>query len=301
MIDYDPHSWRPHLLDIKGSMVRQIFYRVLTCVVWAAAVTLVHHLLMPLAISERAHLFIGIALGLLLVFRTNSSYDRFWEGRKMWGGITNESRNLGRAAAVRLADAPDLLRSLLGWATAFPWATMHLLRGTPWTGPPPDLVPPAAAVATLKAEHVPLAVARRMSELLDLARRRGVLSDYAQVALDQNIQLLVDYLGACERIHRTPLPFAYVVHLRRALIFYCFTLPFALLSVFGWWTILVTLVLAYILFGIEEIGVEIEDPFALDDNDLPLERYCSRIEANLRDILASAGEASAQSVERPPD
>ena len=104
------------------------------------------------------------------------------------------------------------------------------------------------------------------------------------------MHLLVDYLGACERIHRTPLPFAYVVHLRRALIVYCFTLPFALLAVFGWWTVLVTLILAYILYGIEEIGVEIEDPFAGDDNGLPLERYCARIEANLREILADVPE-----------
>lgn len=78
------------------------------------------------------------------------------------------------------------------------------------------------------------------------------------------MQLLIDYIGGCERIHATPLPYAYTVHLRRALIVYCFTLPFALVSKFGWDTIPCVLLISYVLFGIEEIGVEIEDPFGTD-------------------------------------
>jgi ion channel-forming bestrophin family protein len=108
------------------------------------------------------------------------------------------------------------------------------------------------------------------------------------VQLDQNVQLLIDYIGACERIHSTPLPYAYAVHLRRALILYCFTLPFALVARFGWDTIPATLFIAYVLFGIEEIGVEIEDPFGTDENDLPLETICNNIERNLRDVIKPA-------------
>ena len=112
------------------------------------------------------------------------------------------------------------------------------------------------------------------------------------MTVDQNVQLLVDYVGGCERIHKTPLPFAYVVHLRRALIIYCFTLPFALITVFDWWTVLVTFFLAYTLLGIEEIGVEIEDPFGQDDNDLPLDRFCTTIEKDLRALLVELSAAS---------
>jgi putative membrane protein len=103
------------------------------------------------------------------------------------------------------------------------------------------------------------------------------------VAIDNNVQQLIDYLGACERIQKTPLPFAYVVHLRRALVLYCLTLPFALVEPFGWSTVIYALMIAYILFGIEEIGVEIENPFGTDYNDLPLEQICGTIE---RDLLA---------------
>ena len=92
------------------------------------------------------------------------------------------------------------------------------------------------------------------------------------------------YLGGCERIRKTPLPFAYVVHLRRALVIYCFTLPFALVETFGWVTVLDTLLVAYVFFGIEEIGVEIEGPFGFDDNDLPLEAICETIQHNVYEL-----------------
>jgi putative membrane protein len=285
VIDYDPHDWRSHLLDIKGSMVRQISHRVLLCVAWSALVVYVHKYHVNLAVSDKAHTLIGVALGLLLVVRTNASYDRFWEGRKQWGSIINETRNLGRAASVLLADAPDLLRTLLGWTTAFPYAAMHSLRGSEGLGPAADWLPAEDVAKTLQAPHLPLAVSLRLSEQLAEGRRRGLLSDYAQMTLDNNVQLLIDYLGSCERIHRTPLPFAYVVHLRRALIVYCFTLPFAVVEAFGWAAIPATLFLAYTLYGMEEIGVQIEDPFGVDDNDLPLERFCAVIEDNLLALL----------------
>jgi ion channel-forming bestrophin family protein len=132
-----------------------------------------------------------------------------------------------------------------------------------------------------------MAAARKISEQFAEAKSRGTISDYVQVSLDQNVQLLVDYMGACERIHNTPMPFAYMVHLRRALILYCFTLPFALLDRFGWWTIAVVLLISYVLYGVEEIGVEIEDPFGEDENDLPLEDICRTIESNVRELTTN--------------
>ncbi|MSR56875.1 MAG: hypothetical protein EXS05_04295 [Planctomycetaceae bacterium] len=288
MINYDPHDWRSHLFDLRGSRIREIFGRVMTCVLWALVVVSVHHGLKSsgysLAIPETGHALIGVALGLLLVFRTNAAYDKFWEGRKQWGGIVNESRNLARGASVYLAPAPELIRSLLVWTAAFAWSVMYRLRGKRELGEIAAQLPADEVRAVLAESHVPLAVSRRMTAVLAEARRRELLSDHLLVALDQNVQLLIDYLGACERIHTTGIPFAYMVHARWALILYCFTLPFALLERFGWWTTVAVLVIAYILYGIEEIGVEIEDPFGEDENDLPLEEFCSTIEANLRSV-----------------
>lgn len=289
MIDYDPHHWNSHLLDVRGSMVREIMYRVMLCVAWATVVVALHLMWalphkLSFAIPELAHMLMGVALSLLLVFRTNSSYDRFWEGRKLWGGIVNESRNLGRLASVQLESDPGLVRRLLGWTSLFAQATMHQLRGSRPQGGWWDVLPADAVRAAVESRHPPIEIARQMTACLEEARRRGVISDILFTQADANVQLLVDYLGGCERIHKTPLPFSYVVHLRRALLLYCYTLPLALVDRFGWHAITATLVITYILMGIEEIGVEIEDPFEGSDNDLPLEDICATVDQNLRQI-----------------
>lgn len=288
---YNSHRWTSHLFDLQGSLVKEILGRVSLCVVWTLGITLTHQFLpgygRRLEIPETAHALIGAALGLLLVFRTNSSYDRFWEGRKLWGGIVNETRNLVRQASVLCVADASLVRRITLWTAAFPYACMHRLRGEKGLGTVHSELDPAIATTVIQAEHVPLATARQLTRLLNEARKQGLLSDYQQMQIDQNIQLLIDYIGACERIHSTPMPYAYTVHLRRAIILYCFTLPFALLAKFGPNTVPAMLIIAYILFGIEEIGVEIEDPFGTDDNDLPLEQICENIERNLRGVLES--------------
>ena len=296
MIEYNPHEWRSHLLDIRGSLVREIIGRVMTVVAWSALVVAVmrgidyysnekiDHDLEFLAIPITAHTLLGAAISFLLVFRTNSSYDRFWEGRKLWGAIVNETRNLARLACVHLAADAALCHEVVRWTIAFAYASMHRLRHTPGLL---EMEPRLGREAQLAAaaEHVPLDVARRISMLLRQARERDLISDYVMMQIDQNVQLLIDYIGGCERIHRTPLPFAYMVHLRRAIIVYAYTLPFALYKDFGWLTIVVTFLVAYLFYGIEEIGVTIEDPFEKEDNDLPLEDICATIDRNLSSLI----------------
>jgi len=119
MINYDPHDWRSHLFDIRGSMLPEIIGRVITCVAWAALVTIAHEVLpksipgFTLAVPSTLHALVGGALALLLVFRTNSSYDRFWEGRKLWGGMVNECRNLARQGNSLLRVDAELRRELI--------------------------------------------------------------------------------------------------------------------------------------------------------------------------------------------
>ncbi|WZO99771.1 bestrophin family protein [Isosphaeraceae bacterium EP7] len=281
MIDYDPHAWHAHLLDIKGSMVREILARVLTCVGWSAVVVLAHLRYPWLIAPTTVHTLVGVALGLLLVFRTSSSNDRYTEGRKLWGGIVNECRSLNMAARVHLAGDPDLLARVVLWTAAFPYSCMRALRSQDGLGPPAGRLPEDEVRRALDSSHTPSSVAREIALGLAEARRRGSLNDPLHSVLEQNVQRLIDLIGGCERIRSTPLPFVYVVHLRRALILYCYTLPLALVDTYGWLTVPATLLLAYTFFGIEEIGVEIEDPFGFDCNDLPLDQICAKIEANL--------------------
>ena len=234
MIYYDPHKWSDHFFDVRGSLVKEIAFRVAVCVLWSAGVVGFYNQGHPgLAIPSTLHALVGLALGLLLVFRTNSSYDRFWEGRKLWGGIVNQSRNLIRSASVHLSAHPRLLHDLTRWTALYPWVCANSLRGDADPGPVARDLPAEDVKAVHDAQHAPSYVAQRMTGFLLEARNRGLITDIVLASLDQNIQQLVDYIGACERIRKTPLPFAYVVHLRRTLVMYCFTLPFALVDTFG--------------------------------------------------------------------
>ena len=143
MIHYDPHKWLDHFFDIRGSLVREISVRVALCLLWTAAVVTTHFLVTPLAIPSLLHSLVGLALGLLLVFRTNASYDRFWEGRKLWGGIVNETRNLVRVAAVLLTADRDLLHELARWTAAFAYAAARGLRASRGSGHWRPSLPPA--------------------------------------------------------------------------------------------------------------------------------------------------------------
>ncbi|MFV0493856.1 bestrophin family protein [Mycobacterium sp.] len=285
MIEYDSHKWLDHFFDIRGSLVREIIGRVSLCVAWSAAVVAFHNYVAPVGMPFQLHTLLGLTIGLLLVFRTSSSYERFWEGRKLWGGIVNETRNLVRSAGAYMKGDPVLVARLTRWTAAFPWAAMHSLRGTEGIGPQSGELPAAEAQEAISAHHPALAIAANMSECLAEARERSLISDIMLTSMDQNIQLLVDYLGSCERIRKTPMPFAYAVHLRRALVAYCFTLPFAMVETFGWTTIIDVLIIAYTFFGIEEIGVEIESPFGHDANDIPIEDICETIH---QDVYAQA-------------
>lgn len=291
MIEYDAKRWTSHLFDIRGSMFHAIFGRILVCVGWSVLVLISHELILykfktdRVTIPTTIHTLVGFALGTLLVFRTNSSYDRFWEGRKLWGGIVNECRNLARQVLVLFKDDPRLIRSILLWTMAWPHAAMHSLRGRNELGPAGKLLPPDEVAAAVSACHPPSFVATTILAQLAEGRDKGYISDMLLAHLDQNVQLLIDYIGSCERIKKTPIPFAYMVHIRWALIIYCFTLPFALVADFGEGAIVATFLVAYIFFGIEEIGVEIENPFDGDENDLPLEKICGTIDSNLTAVL----------------
>jgi putative membrane protein len=167
---------------------------------------------------------------------------------------------------------------------------MHALRGERSLGPAADQLPPREVAEMIAAENVPLEVAARISRLLAENRPPGTFAERAVVAIDTILRSMVESLGVCERIRNTPIPFAYVVHLRRALFLYLLTLPFALVDPFGWSTVVYTTLISYVLLGIDEIGVEIENPFGTDPNDLPLEELCATIQRELTSFVPKAIE-----------
>jgi putative membrane protein len=286
MVEYNPKRWSPQLLAVRGSIAPKVIVRVALVVLWSAGVVLIHKHIRHLEIPPTVHTLVGLALGLLLVFRTNSSYERFWEGRKSWGRIINSSRNIARTAGSLLKTQRATLDLILLWTAAFPYASMNSLRKTRGLGPLEARLPPAAVAEVLAAAHVPLAVAQQISLALARHRSDGTFAERCIIYLDDMVRRLVDEIGECERIQNTPLPFAYVVHLRRALVLYLTTLPFVLVDPFGWLTTVCMLLISYVLLGIDEIGVEIENPFGTDSNDLPIESFCAGVETIILESVA---------------
>lgn len=302
MIDYKPHQFFSHLFQLKGSIAGQILWRVGVATGVGAVLVALHYAGYTTTLPALPHTVVGSALSLLLAFRTNTAYDRFWEGRKLWGGIVNESRNLVRSAHASLSkEAPELYTRLAHWTIAFSYATMNALRGRQGFNYAPSELPASQLEAAQKAPHGALFAAARMTELLAEAQKKGLLTDFRAFDLENNVNNLVDCLGGCERIHKTPLPFAYVVHLRRALVLYCTTLPIVLVRDLGWRTVIVTAVVSFVLYGFEEIGVEIEDPFGTDDNDLPLERICGTIENNIKALIQGEPPSHVPEEQAPED
>jgi putative membrane protein len=284
MIKYDPHHWWRHLLNVRGGLLEEIVGRIGVFALWSAGVIWYHLNVHKIDVPATGHTLVGTALSLLLVFRTNSSYDRFWEGRKLWGGVVNETRNLLRAAAMNIPSF-ELLRRLAAWTAVYPYALTRVLRGSGELGPAASLLPPTEIARVMASGNAGVAVTLRMSAVLAEAKQRGLISDIVQMEIDRNVQMLVGYQGGCERIVRTPMPFAYMLHLRRTLILFILGLPFALVESFGWSTVAVVVIIAYTFLGIEEIGVEIEDPFGTEDNDLPLEDISAAIGRTLDEVV----------------
>lgn len=284
----DRRPWFRVGLRLRGSVVPTIAPRVLLCGAFAGVISILHALKFPVAHPEWANVVPTLVLGLLLVFRTNTAYERFWEGRKLWGGITNTSRNLGRQIWVTVDEpTPDVREQkvmALNLIAAFASATKQHLRSAPVAEDVADLVTPEVLTSLEHANHAPIEISVRIAAFLEEQRDRGNLTEYQLASLHRLLDVLVDSLGGCERILRTPMPFAYAIHLRQLLLLYCLILPFELVAKVGPWTALLVLIISFTLFGIEEIGEEIENPFGRDPNDLPLDTICHTIRQNMQDL-----------------
>jgi putative membrane protein len=167
---------------------------------------------------------------------------------------------------------------------------MHALRGERSLGRAAVHLPPEQVEAVFAEKNIPMAVATRIGRLIANKRTGGNYPERVIITIDSVLRALMDSHGACERIRDTPLPFAYVVHLRRAVGLFLLTLPCALVEQFGWETVGYMALISYVLLGIDEIGVEIENPFGSDPNDLPLEKICAGIESDLTSVLTPAAE-----------
>ena len=245
-----------------------------------------------LGVGAAPYEYAGAILGSLLVLRTNAGLDRWWEGRKLWGGITNQSRNLAIIVLANASKDPGWCREVVGWIAAFGHVSRRSLRRQKTFSEIEELVGAANVEWIAKAEHKPGAVAWKIAVLLGDARDRGILDQFAYLKAEDQRAMLIDHIGACERILKTPLAHAYVVLIREFIVLFLITLPFALLRRVEWLTPFITLAVAYPILALDHIADDLQHPFSTKTiNHLPLNDITTNIETNLFALLAEASGA----------
>ena len=226
---------------------------------------------------------LGFVLSLLLVFRTNTAYDRWWEGRKMWGSMVNDSRNF--ISKLSVLDLTTEERDY--FENHFPLFTVcakEHLRGQRLIAP--EFMSPEDRTSFEKATHQALWVVLSLRGKLQDLRARGIMDSIELSMLNQNLDRLVDSLGACERIRNTPIPFSYSLFIKKFIFIYVITMPLAFVELFGYYSAFISTFVFYALVSMELLAEEIEDPFGYDDNDLPTDQISEVIKQDLDEIMA---------------
>jgi len=234
---------------------------------------------------------LGVALSLFLGFRNNAAYDRWWEARKLWGGLLADLRALAREAELFVADEA-LRRHLLRKALAF----LHLHRAN-LRRLPDDPVARERGGAFADAPHPPDAALDSMTADIAKAGRAGTIDGFGLRALGERLASITAQQAGCERIVLTPLPFVYSLLIYRTIWLFCLLLPFALVSTAGWLTPIFVAIAGYVFLGLAEVTEELSHPFTTSANGLPLDAICRAAEISLAPHL---GEAPPRVV-RPKD
>lgn len=282
-----PHGWQ--LLYItRGSILPAIAPKVGLIVLFSLAVSwlaAVYHPFGGSALSIAPFSLFGLVLSIFLSFRNNACHDRWWEARKLWGQLIVESRMLARQCAALLPGDAALRRRIVYLAIGFAASLAAKLRGRDTAAAARPWLDEADATRLGERRNVPDQLLGMMADILARERREGRIDSYLYGLLEARLAAMTAIQAGCERIAATPLPFAYTLLLHRGAWIFCVMLPFGLAGTLGWWTPLVSAVLAYAFFGLDQLGDELEEPFGLDQNDLPLDALVRGIEIDLRDAL----------------
>jgi putative membrane protein len=292
--------WFREALKLHGSVIPAVMPRTIVCGLFGLLISLLYNLNLPVSLPILASLIPNIVLGLMLVFRTNTAYERFWEGRKLWGTLNNTVRNLARNIWVMVAEKTSQDRdekiSTMKLLIAFSLALKLHLRQEPFNPEIEEFLSEKRYSVLNTMHNPPLEIAFWIGDYLQRQYDGDRLNAYQLNMMQGLLNQMVDALGGCERILKTPMPVAYAVHLKQLLLIYCLTLPFQLVADLTWWTSPTVALISFTLFGIEEIGIEIENPFGHDANDLPLDDICRMMWINMQDLMtltpASSFDAS---------
>ena len=287
MISYNPKSWLHMIFALQKSDTLRMLWKE---IIYIGAFTLiiafvVLHFFPNAVILEKlitVYSLVGFVISLLLIFRTNTAYDRWWEGRKKWGEMVNDTRNLSVKLASIISSQEDrdfFARMIPNFVFS---AKEHLRSGVNFEEL--ELLPSESEFIQRKI-HQPLAISQLIYKRLIDLKNNGIISEQEFIILDKNCNKFMDSLGACERIKNTPIPFSYSLFIKKFIFIYVTTLPLAFVTIFGYFAALIATFIFYVLVSIEVLAEEIEDPFGKDDNDLPTDLLCDRIRSTTKEVF----------------
>jgi len=278
----------------RGSVTPHIFPSLLLITCYCLLIVALDQYWLPLPhLAVTPFEYTGVVLGLVLVFRTNTGHERWWEARKLWGGIVNQSRNLvigalnyGEVLNTDPQESP-WRKEIVKWTIAFSFAARESLRNGKNLDDLTDLLSQQELEALKAADHMPLFVASKIAVLLQQARRSHYIDGFVFKTLEEQRILLIDHIGACERILKTPMPLVYAVKARRFILIFLLLLPFSLIENLGFSAVFIYFLVAYPLLSLDRIGIELQNPFNTTSlSHLPLHTICESIKLHCLALLA---------------
>lgn len=298
MIVLEKESWWRMFFARQGSVLPRVGKRLAAATLFALTITLLYDfgvLDKKFTFTTLPFTLIGTALAIFLGFRNNSSYDRFWEGRKLWGRMINITRTFSRQLFMftdtqNTPEAQNMMqarRVMIHRLIAYLHAFRHHLRAETDFEDCKKYLSAQEYAQLLIDPNPPIYLLHQMGLHLGQAWHKNWVDTYHLPTLEYSMTTMTDIQGGCERIKKTPIPFSYTILMHRIVGIYCFALPFGIYKDVGDLTPIVVFLIAYSFFGLDSIGAEIEEPFGYDPNDLPLNTFCVMLE---RECLTRLGE-----------
>lgn len=287
MVQYNPKDWITFIFRFhKSDTFRQLLPMMIFIALYAAGIAYLE--IEYWKLSENSHVknltvmhtTVGFVLSLLLAYRTNTAYDRWWEGRKLWGALVNNSRNLALKLSVMLKDESDkhFFRKVIPAYSSV--LSKHLLNEEV-----SKMLFEGLDLEINHHNHRPNQVAKMIIKKVNELYQSGKITGDQFIIINSEIQSFTDICGACERIKNTPIPYSYSAFIKKFIFFFVMTLPFGFVFSLGYYVIPVVVFIFYVLASLELIAEEIEDPFGGDANDLPMTKIASNIKKHVEELL----------------
>lgn len=287
MISYNPKDWFAFIFRFhKADTFRQLLPVIICIGIYTGFIAFLEIEYFKLAENHHLknitimHSMLGFVISLLLVFRTNTAYDRWWEGRKQWGSLVNSSRNL----ALKLSAILEFKEDKVFFRKAIPYYAHALNLHLKDEKISQELFEEFNINVDHK-KHKPNQLMKLMMKKVYELKKVNKLTNEQLLFINQELTSFTDICGACERIKNTPIPYSYSVFLKKFIFFYVMTLPFGYVFNLGYYTIPVVIFIFYVLASLELIAEEIEEPFGNDENDLPTQRMAENIKKNIEELL----------------